>query len=1075
MTQTGGAHASATVHFWQIGWFRFRHLAPYNTKMAPAISPGLTRREFLAATNAAAFLLLLESCSVGPIGRSAASPSIPAGASAFEQALLLMRDAVRASPDHLAERATDLVAGRDATKIVEFVRDRIAAIPPFFQFEEVRSARRWGTAATLRGGQGTLRERSDILADMLTRAGFKAQVMAADLPPAIGLAELYRARSSQFAPDKARLDAATRLIRGAGLTVGSQPPKFDPGPDPVAAISSALPDSLQQAALRQDLLPPKVPVVEFDQGGQKRYAFALGDLGVAEAVPSGLATYGDGDPMRMMSFTVSAMSNSAPGSSTVRGRMVDLVSARWPIDAVIGRQLLLTFLPPQGPKAIIESGLDVLPVRLPTLRLQTDQLPASAPSDFTVVGPAITMQGDVLVPAAGATPAANGGIDGPFGTIPSLSDADLKQAVARAATIKASANATAFPDVELDFTVTDASGAGVDGLSAASFTVKEGGQAVPGFALYSNVKAQQRPRVLIVYDASINIGGWSSAAAENTFRTKLGSAVVNLAASQAFDVQVVGAGAAPDPAAWVAPQAAAIVSAMKTTSESADDPWLSAGGAALDQGVSAIICVSDFQTTDVSPTTLPTLQRRVVASRVPVFAVPVGPAIDHKAAAQVVSMSGGVQMNVADSATPTKIAALVAPLVAGWVGGAYRIRYAAPAGGPSSRTVTIGIAGRDQPVANPTYQVPTSPVPGPSFTGLYVTIEIPGLFRSFRRLAGIEADPGGAPLGVIDDPSDVAATKAAMNGVTTIAIEPGTPTAAAVLDDAVSALLSSEPLRPLKVTASADEILSAAKAGLRRFPTPLVSMLLPQPTDPGALQSLTVAILQERALTPLAIETHADFAIGANLVIPIATDRHAGFKAALTTSLGASAAEAAMFDDSAYRRLSGHALHTLATFDYPAYNEFFSTVPSNKVGLWKAMTRIYGDHHMLVSAAGAVDAFWVVDPTTGAAKAVMLDGTGGGFIRTACKFDGEFAMSITLAYLSIMCAGAGVPYSYYCVGINVSATGMCVVQIFEGKATLPATPLGLWIGFFNPYPNSIPFNAAVGVVLLLLTLSDACD
>ena len=35
----------------------------------------LTRREFLAGANAAAVLLLLESCSLGPIGRSVVSPS----------------------------------------------------------------------------------------------------------------------------------------------------------------------------------------------------------------------------------------------------------------------------------------------------------------------------------------------------------------------------------------------------------------------------------------------------------------------------------------------------------------------------------------------------------------------------------------------------------------------------------------------------------------------------------------------------------------------------------------------------------------------------------------------------------------------------------------------------------------------------------------------------------------------------------------------------------------------------------------------------------------------------------------
>ena len=86
---------------------------------------GMSRREFLVAANAAAFLLFLESCSMGSLGRQAPSPSIPRSSSAYEQALTLLRDAVRASPDHLAQRAAEVVATRDATKIVDFVRQRI--------------------------------------------------------------------------------------------------------------------------------------------------------------------------------------------------------------------------------------------------------------------------------------------------------------------------------------------------------------------------------------------------------------------------------------------------------------------------------------------------------------------------------------------------------------------------------------------------------------------------------------------------------------------------------------------------------------------------------------------------------------------------------------------------------------------------------------------------------------------------------------------------------------------------------------------------------------------------------------
>src|SRR5260221_14591294 len=96
----------------------------------------LTRREFLAGANAAALLLLLDSCSLGPIGRSPASPAGVGGGRPFEQALSLLRTSLRSSPDHLGVRAADAVATHDASKIVEFVRSSISAVPPLFPSDD---------------------------------------------------------------------------------------------------------------------------------------------------------------------------------------------------------------------------------------------------------------------------------------------------------------------------------------------------------------------------------------------------------------------------------------------------------------------------------------------------------------------------------------------------------------------------------------------------------------------------------------------------------------------------------------------------------------------------------------------------------------------------------------------------------------------------------------------------------------------------------------------------------------------------------------------------------------------------
>jgi len=1029
----------------------------------------LSRREFLAAANAAAVLLFLESCSLGPLGRTAASPSIPPGSSAYEQALKLLRDAVRESPDHLARRAADVVATRDATKIVDFVRERIAVLPPFAQYEDPASARKWGSAATLRGGQGTLRDRAELLAEMLTQAGFKATVQAAERPAPVTVEGLYRPRDVAFSPDQSRIDLARRVLSQGGYPAPAPQHPFAPGPDPVAAILGALPAAVQVARVRDDLLPQLVPVVVFDDGGKQRYAFAVESVGIVDAAPSRLVPH-EADAMRNVTITVSALSNPALGGSTPRGRLVDLVTATWPADQVVGRQVVLTFMPTQGPKAILDSGLALLPVRVPILRLQTDSLPVGANPDLTVAGKLITVQGDVLGPAT-AVPAPAGGTTGPFGTLKVLSDSDRATALGSVTSIKVVANATAFTEVELEVAVSDSTGAAVDGLDSRSFAVKEQGTAVDGFTLYSNVKTQSRPRVLIVYDGYVTFAPnlFKTEADKSAFESSLASAITAQASKTPFDVQVVGLGVAPDPLAWAAPDAGHISAALAAARETADDPWGTVGGPALEQGVTAIVLVSDMNASDTDPARIPTYQRRVIASRVPVFTVPVGQ-IDEATGSSIVSLSGGARLDAADPSTPTKIATLLAPLTSSWTSGAYRIRYQAHADGPSQRTVTVGLAGHDHPVGTTTYQMPANPVPTPSFAGLYVTIAF-GLLSATRRLAGVEIRPDGAPLGALDDPAVVTETRAALNGVTTIAIEPGTPTSAAMLDDVLSSMLTLAPAIPIWKTANHDQILAALKSGVRRAPFVLPALLRPIQADPASAPGLRVAIFQERAPSDVTFEEHADLAVGLNEVVPLTTDRHAAFKAAVATSVAECAAEAATYPDTAYRRLSGRPLTAIAAGDYANFSAWLKTVPPDRLASWNAIYHVYGNYHLVAPGAGAVDALWVVDPITGAAKAVLLDSTGGGLLTKNCHPSDFTTAALIIAELCLICAAVAQFYPIWCAGINTIGSGMCVVALFNGESDI-GTPLGAILPWLNLSEAGFAgFEAALGVMLIALTIA----
>jgi len=602
-----------------------------------------TRRAFLAGTSGLALLALLESCSHHGANGAAAQP--------IDQALQLLRDAVRASPDHLSRRADDVVAAKDATRIAAFVRDYVAVVPPWSEGDDVVVARRWGSAATLRGGQGTLRERADLLAGMLTKAGFPASVKIAARPASIDLATLYRDRLVTFAPDQHRIDRAQSLLAKAGAPVPSGKPTIPPpAPDPVPAITGALPGPAQQITPRKDLLPDQIPVVAFTEHSTTKYAFALGDLAPAAAAPAGLADVDPASPLPSIKVTVSGLANPAPGSRTPRGELIDLVHGEWTTDVLVGRQLLLTFIPPQGPEALLTAKAAAdLPARVPILRLQTES-PTTAPPG--TAGPILSAQGDVY--GGGSS---GGQLDGPYGPIKVVSADERKKAIAAAATVAVDANASTFPEVALDVTVHDANGGSVDGLDATAFTVTDSAGKPSSLTVRSNAKDTTRPRVLVAYDTSGSVSdSWPSPQAQAAFEQSLASTLQSAAAQTPFDVQVVGLGQPPDKDAWKAPTTADVVGALHSVN-SDSSVWETVGGPALDQGPVAIVLVSDNQSALEDPAEIPVDQRRLVSAGVPVFCLPIGQP-DEKATETILSLSHGTRLDPNDRSVATKLAGL---------------------------------------------------------------------------------------------------------------------------------------------------------------------------------------------------------------------------------------------------------------------------------------------------------------------------------------------------------------------------------------------------------------------------------
>ncbi|HEX7672374.1 MAG TPA: hypothetical protein VF395_22425, partial [Polyangiaceae bacterium] len=156
----------------------------------------ITRREWLSGALAALASELAGACHSDGAGAGSGGdggpgdggvppeggPSTDAGADGGSPGdifarLRALRAALEKSPDHLRARADQAVATADPQKIFEFVRDAIAVVPPFDAIESIETAIRFGVGNVLRSGVGTPRERAELLAALLGRAGLTASVV----------------------------------------------------------------------------------------------------------------------------------------------------------------------------------------------------------------------------------------------------------------------------------------------------------------------------------------------------------------------------------------------------------------------------------------------------------------------------------------------------------------------------------------------------------------------------------------------------------------------------------------------------------------------------------------------------------------------------------------------------------------------------------------------------------------------------------------------------------------------------------------------------------------------------------
>lgn len=1029
---------------------------------AGLLSDDIDRRRFMsavAALLAAGAAPLTSGCTSthdNSTDRRRDSTAENAGLSTKEP-LEALYELARSSPDHLPAAAQRLMTGTSSEAIVEFVGGSISVLPPRRPTDSWADAMRWGPEAALRCGSGTLRERAQLMVTMLTAAGFTAVIKKADLPNGVEWDDLMVRRDHRFSVDGARLAAIQQAMGDAARSV-------DLDGDLAAEQTGDLADELlkllptgQNAAQAVSEGPTQVPVVEFEVHGDKRWAFAIADVGVVSEEPRGLSRYPEATlAPPTVSLSVEVLPDRLPGAAAQP--KLEVASATWRGDELAGGNVTLTFPPLGDPKALLLADHETLTMRQPLLSLHGGDSVLPKPNDTKASSNAAK---PVVISTAGAVfsgdPDNPNRVIGPYGVLDGDTSAtDRTAALDSVASIQVTANPGSFPEVEVAASVLDSSGAPVPGLVASDFSLVDGSESAV-MTLLSNTSIDE-VRVLVVYDTSGSVlETFPTPEDRATFEATISDALGTAASRTPFVTRVVAPGQSAI-GQWPTADTPTIAAALAQQGGSGSDIWGTLGSTAPAAGASAAIFISDFQSTD-DPRRVEEWKRAFVESGMPVALIAMGKA-DEEVIGSILASSNDTARFDSQSATiGTELAGFLQARATRIRESAYRLRYhVVGAAEPGAiRSVTLSLAERSDTQGATDYQVPAAGTAGPpsGVQGIYLTIRSDGTSAT-RRLAGLPLRSSGNPIDRPATADELEDVRGVLNGLVTINFEAGRPTDGLVQAELIDSLISVLPLKD----ASGDDLDRAFELGTSLRRRSLVSAIVARshPTEARLIDAapagLGVTITMERP-SPDGVVTRVDVVPEFVSHIGCSTDPSAGFRAAMVATLPWSLHEADVCDDSAAKRLASSSLQLIAAnatvnnldgYDEPA---LASVTP---------VLDLYSAWHRLVPTDPTTAAFWVVDPNTGTTIAIDSDGTGGGLILAKCNPTLADHLNFLLALVSVLCSygviGAGPVGAFACLGATIASVVQAAATIIAMSKDPTLGDLGDTFGGFGSFANT---------------------
>lgn len=857
---------------------------------------------------------------------------------------------------------------------------------------------RWGVRGTLRGGEGTPREKADLLVDLYERAGFEAELLTGGDPLSEDQVKklFWRSAVPTFDPDisQVQLDAWNDEL---GL---------EDQPD----IERPDPDGSERASLAETLveqLPPQNEwslspfdfrwgtgqlVVRVVADGEERYA-NLFDLAVpfgeAGVDVSRLAPAPAAEVPPDVEVTLEAASANTPDEP------FDLVSGTWSVEELVGRQLLVQTL--SGVDVFDQPGTRFRDVRsfVPALTVQGVDLTPEQMQTKTVMGDPVTRSADRLQVAQDGTVFRNGD---PLVTPTSSTDAEA------VASLDVTADPTRYPEVKLSVDALDSGGVHVGGLPATAFGIADEDEPL-GFEMRANEAA---PRIRILSDESGSM--------PIEYRGEEMTATVE---------SIRGAIRNDHPKARIHHQF--------TQSQL----WTRLGEAAATDA-NVVVYITDGQVNDKMTDEIQT----VLENGPPVVLINVYDEVNRHVQSMA-DLSGGVQIPVSD--TDTAIQAIVEYVEeAANQFPTYIFSYGAPSNDRSERTATVslpdaGISGET------TYDPPAEPISPPHLSGLYLTVKI-GRREVTRTLAGWNpALDYRKPVtqAMLDD------VAGALFGDHILSFEAGAPPLSVWTDDFLAAKRSVADLDAALVSGDEEAIQDAKASGLLSIPPEVFLLAAPLP-DAVTEDSLT---FQDNVRVTLSHDQPvfgADHISSRGDILPLTRyntavdDPAEGFMLTLERTAYFAAVEATVFETTTETLLAGKTLKR--------YRSGQTDLDPTEDYRWRLFTigSVSGARDFaLFPVGGDPYVFWNIDYQTGAVVGILPDGSGGGSAEQKlqehiAEYDRVVSM-YNLLVMGVQAVGALGGPGGFALGI-VAAYGQMLARIYAAAglaiAIMDASGLG---------------------------------